>query len=83
MQIQGMDMVLGVECRWANGVLLNRGGAYGPNDNSFGHSGWGGSFGCADPDANLSIGYVCNQMGGQLVGDPRATGLVDAVYRCL
>ena len=35
--------------------------------------------GRADPDAQVSIGYVCNQMGPDLVGDPRAAGLCQAV----
>jgi CubicO group peptidase (beta-lactamase class C family) len=73
------DMFLGfVDC-WGMGMALNTPGIYGPNPRAFGHSGWGGPFGCADPDANVSIGYVCNQMGPELVGDPRTTGLCKAV----
>ena len=65
------DMFLGfVDC-WAMGVALNTPGLYGPNPRAYGHSGWGGSFGCADPDLKVAIGYVCNQMGPELVGDPR------------
>jgi CubicO group peptidase (beta-lactamase class C family) len=48
-----------------------------------GHSGWGGSFGCADPDAKVGIGYAMNQMGADLVGDPRANGLCAAIFACL
>jgi len=44
---------------------------------------WGGSFGCADPDQRLAIGYVCNQMGPDLVGDIRARELCAAIYGCL
>jgi len=73
------DMMLGFVDAWGMGMALNRPGIYGPNARAFGHSGWGGSFGCADPDAQLSIGYVCNQMGPDLVGDPRAAGLCNAV----
>ena len=42
-------------------------------------SGNGGAFGCADPDAGVSMGYVCNHMGPQVVGDPRTVGLCKAV----
>jgi CubicO group peptidase (beta-lactamase class C family) len=61
------------------GMALNTPGIYGPNPRAFGHSGWGGSFGCADPDGGVAIGYACNQMGPELVGDPRTTGLCAAV----
>jgi CubicO group peptidase (beta-lactamase class C family) len=59
-------------------MALNTPGIYGPNPRAFGHSGWGGAFGCADPDAGVAIGYVCNQMGPDLVGDPRTGGLCAA-----
>jgi len=73
------DMFLGFKDAWGMGFALNRPGIYGPNARAFGHSGWGGSFGCADPDAEVSIGYVCNQMGPELVGDPRTAALCDSV----
>jgi CubicO group peptidase (beta-lactamase class C family) len=73
------DMFLGFVDAWGMGLALNRPGIYGPSKRAYGHSGWGGSFGCADPDAGVAIGYVCNQMGPELVGDPRTTGLCKAV----
>jgi CubicO group peptidase (beta-lactamase class C family) len=48
---------------------------------AFGTPGAGGSFGFADPDARLGMGYVMNQMGGYLVDDPREKALRDATYR--
>jgi len=76
------DQFLGfVDC-WAMGLMLNTPGLYGPNPASFGHSGWGGSFGCADPETGLAIGYVCNQMGPDLTDDPRAASLCAAVAAC-
>ena len=75
------DMFLGFVDSWGMGVALNTPGIYGPNPRAFGHSGWGGSFGCADPDARLAIGYVCNQMGPDLVGDPRTGPLCEAALR--
>ena len=76
------DMLLGFTDCWGMGVALNTPGIYGPNPRAFGHSGWGGAFGCADPDAEIAIGYVCNQMGPDLVGDPRTEGLCTAALEC-
>ncbi|HKU14778.1 MAG TPA: serine hydrolase domain-containing protein [Steroidobacteraceae bacterium] len=79
-----MDLTLGMPAMWAAGVVLNGStGFFGPNPRSYGHSGWGGSFGAADPDEQLAFGYVCNQMGPDLVGDVRARELCAAVYSCL
>jgi CubicO group peptidase (beta-lactamase class C family) len=79
-----MDLTLGMEASWAAGVVLNGTTTFfGPNPRTYGHSGWGGSFGCADPDRQLAIGYVCNQMGPDLVGDVRARELCAAIYGCL
>ncbi|HRN61274.1 MAG TPA: serine hydrolase domain-containing protein [Gammaproteobacteria bacterium] len=65
------DEMLG-ERQWAAGVALNRGGLYGPDDHAFGHSGWGGSFGFADPATGRGVAYIVNRMGSALNGDPRA-----------
>lgn len=80
MQIEGMDEVLAMPARWGAGFILNVGGLYGPNDSAFGHSGWGGSFGMADPKTGLAIAYVMNQMGPDLAGDVRANALIAAAY---
>lgn len=77
------DLLFGANPQWGMGVLHNLIGIYGPNPRTFGHSGWGGSYGCADPDAGLAIGYVMNHMGPDLMGDPRGKALVDAVYASL
>ncbi|MET8563689.1 serine hydrolase domain-containing protein [Streptomyces flaveolus] len=58
-------------------------GSYGPNPRAFGHDGFGGSCGLADPDAGVSLGYVMNQMGPHIADDPRKTALVDALYSAL
>jgi CubicO group peptidase (beta-lactamase class C family) len=75
-----VDLLLGVNPQWGMGVLHNLIGIYGPNPRTFGHSGWGGSFGCVDPDGEIAIGYVCNHMGPDLVGDPRTQTLNGAIY---
>jgi CubicO group peptidase (beta-lactamase class C family) len=82
-QTRRVDLMLGIEPWWAMGFATNRIGVYGPNPRTFGHTGWGGSFGCADPDANIGIGYTVNQMGVDLVGDPRSNGLCQAIFSCL
>ena len=71
-QGRAVDLVLGVgnaglPNEWALGVLLSGPEAiYGPNPRAFGHGGYGGSFGMADPEEQLSIGYVMNHMGNNL-----------------
>lgn len=82
-RIRGVDEVLGVPVRWGAGFLLNTDGLYGPSPDSFGHSGWGGSFVMVDPERRMSLAYAMNRMGTDLVGDPRAAALVGAAYRDL
>ncbi|MGA5193025.1 serine hydrolase domain-containing protein [Streptomyces exfoliatus] len=84
----GRDLVLGAgfahdtECAlglWLSGPHAS----YGPNPRAFGHDGFGGSCGLADPESGLSLGYVMNRMGPAIADDPRKTALVDAVYAAL
>ena len=77
------DMVIGVRMRWSRGFILNKAELYGPNPDSFGHSGWGGSFGFADSKMKLGMGYAMNQMDSNIFGDPRGVRLIEAVYSCL
>ncbi|MEU2117515.1 serine hydrolase domain-containing protein [Streptomyces sp. NPDC016459] len=84
----GRDLVLGAgfahdtEC--ALGLWLSGPNAsYGPNPRAFGHDGFGGSCGLADPEAGVSLGYVMNRMGPRIADDPRKMALVEAVYAAL
>lgn len=53
------------------------------SEDAFGHVGFGGSVGFADPAARMGFGYTMNRMGaGVMVGD-RAQLLIDAAYRAL
>jgi len=83
-QCAGVDAVLRVPVQWGLGLIVNGSpGIYGPNPGTIGYSGYGGSFGLADRDARLSIGYVMNRMGANLAGDPRTVSLIEAVYASL
>ena len=49
---------------------------------SFGHAGAGGSYGFADPEHRLAVGYAMNKMATELV-DPRPHDLLQAVYAAI
>jgi CubicO group peptidase (beta-lactamase class C family) len=57
------------------GILLS--------EEAFGHSGFGGSLGFADPRARMSFGYAMNKQGIGLGVNVRGQSLVDATYRAL
>ncbi|MFE3120332.1 serine hydrolase domain-containing protein [Streptomyces niveus] len=79
------DLVLGAgfphETQAGLGLWLSGpNGSYGPNPRAYGHDGFGGSCGLADPDAGIAMGYVMNRMGPDIADDPRKMALVRAVY---
>jgi CubicO group peptidase (beta-lactamase class C family) len=83
-ETSGVDLVLQFPIHWGLGYIVNADKAlYGPNPHSFGHTGFGGSFGFADPDARVSVGYAMNRMAATLAGEPRGTALVETIYECL
>jgi CubicO group peptidase (beta-lactamase class C family) len=53
------------------------------SEDAFGHAGFGGSLGFADPKAKMSFGYTMNKMGTGAGLNERGQSLVDAVYRSL
>ncbi|MCX4759526.1 beta-lactamase family protein [Streptomyces sp. NBC_01275] len=82
------DLVLGAgfahDTEVALGLWLSGpNGSYGPNPRAFGHDGFGGSCGLADPEAGVSLGYVMNRMGPHIADDPRKTALIEALYSAL
>ena len=80
----GLDASLNLPARFAAGFRL--GGPesqLGPNRASFGHSGWGGAFAFADPDAGLGVAYVMNRMLGFEDDAPRHARMIDAIYGAL
>jgi len=56
---------------------------YGPNAQTLGHSGWGGSCVFADPVTGIHGAYVMNLQNNALLGDPRPRRIIDALYECL
>lgn len=80
-QISGSDLVLPFDLTFAAGVMHNAPNMYfGPNGNTIGHSGWGGSCVFADQQTGLSGCYAMNLQSPALLGDPRAIALINAVY---
>lgn len=71
--------------RMAVGFMLNSPPhrAMGPNMETFGHSGAGGSQSFADPVAGLSFCYTTNRMHDGTDTGRRAASLIDAAYRSL
>jgi CubicO group peptidase (beta-lactamase class C family) len=80
---QGPDAVVGIDMCFGLGFMLPPSLAQntcGPS--SYGHFGAGGSFAMADPENELSIAYVMNQMSSG-VDDVRAIDLIKAMYKSI
>jgi CubicO group peptidase (beta-lactamase class C family) len=88
---EGEDAVLHGPGRWALG--FHKGG-WSPrsmqppvrvslSEEAFGHTGFGGSIGFADPACDMSFAYVMNQMDGDMGLSPKGQSLVDAMYEAL
>jgi CubicO group peptidase (beta-lactamase class C family) len=82
-RVNGPDSTLVVPTRFGYGFALHDVLAPMLGERSFGHSGVGGSLGYADPETKVGFGYVMNQMGGGVAGDPRTIALNDALRSCL
>ncbi len=82
-RISGDDLVLPFHLSWTAGLMRNINQHFGPNENAYGHAGFGGSCVLIDPQNRLTAAYVMNKMSPYLVGDPRALRLVNAVYDSL
>jgi len=83
-RIKGPDQVLPFDIDIAAGIMRNSTHFfYGPNPDTLGHSGWGGSCVFADPATGLHGAYVMNNQQNTLLGDVRPRRLIDAVYKAL
>jgi len=79
----GVDRILGRPSRFGLGFQLAQPTRpIGPNPRAFGHYGYGGSLGFADPDAGIAFGYLMNRP-GERWQVARTQRLIDAVYACL
>ena len=78
----GPDLMLGPR-QWAAGMSFDVAPVLGPHKETFGHTGWGGAFGCANVERRVGIGYVMNRMGGRVIGNLRGAGLCAAVFACV
>ena len=63
---------------WRSSPMTGWGG-----EGAFGHGGAGGSYGFADPERGLAVGYVMNKMAEGVLLDPRAPAIVKAVYAAI
>ncbi|MCC7133156.1 MAG: beta-lactamase family protein [Gemmatimonadales bacterium] len=77
--------VWGTPMRTALGLLLNDPDFFsiGPNRNAFGTAGAGGSFGMADRENRLAVGYALNRWWPALSLGDRARALIGSVYRSI
>ena len=82
-QADGKDLVLGgMHTRFGLGFMLGTENiSMGPNPDAFGHGGAGGSLGFADPDNNISLGFVMNQMHPGITAWKTATDVAESVYK--
>jgi len=80
---EGNDLILEKPSHFGLGFQLpQESRPIGPNPGSFGHFGYGGSIGFADPEAGIAFGYLMNRP-GERWQTPRAQNLIDAVYASL
>jgi CubicO group peptidase (beta-lactamase class C family) len=78
------DLVLWVPAAYSLGFVRPTGAfTFGRGPRSLGHPGAGGSFGFADPEAEVGFAYAPNRLGHHLRDDPREKALREALYRCL
>ncbi|KQW69039.1 esterase [Phenylobacterium sp. Root77] len=83
-RIRGQDLVLPFVMSWGAGFMRNAAvKVWGPGEQTFGHSGWGGSCAFADPQTGLAGAYVMNKQSTDLIGDARAKRLIEAAYAAL
>jgi len=79
----GPDRVLGKPSRFGLGLQLSQPTRrIGGGESGYGHFGYGGTLGFADPEPRVAFGYLMNRP-GQRWQTPRTNALVEAVYTAL
>lgn len=84
-QSNGPDLVNGLHLRWGIGFALpdRRTLPWLPDGRVAFWGGWGGSMAIMDVDRGVTIAYVMNDMGADILGSARSAAYVQAVYRAL
>jgi CubicO group peptidase (beta-lactamase class C family) len=82
--ISRIDESLMLPIRWSQGGLILRGGwLFGKNKESFGHNGWGGSLGFADPILGIGVAYTTNKINPTMASDQRIINLLKKFYEII
>jgi CubicO group peptidase (beta-lactamase class C family) len=80
--IRRIDESLMMPIRWSNvGLILRGGWLFGKNKESFGHNGWGGSLGFADPILGIGVAYATNKIDPTLASGKRIIDLLKEFYK--
>ncbi|MGE0046548.1 MAG: serine hydrolase, partial [Hyphomonadaceae bacterium] len=83
LQIEGMDLILGIPVRYGMGFGLSGPMLPTPNPNTIFWGGYGGSLVIIDMDARTTFSYVMNRMVGTTTGDVRGFSIVMAMWQAL
>jgi CubicO group peptidase (beta-lactamase class C family) len=76
-----VDESLMLPIRWSQvGLILRGGWLFGKNKQSFGHNGWGGSVGFADPILGTGVAYTTNKINPTMQSDGRIVNLLKKFY---
>jgi CubicO group peptidase (beta-lactamase class C family) len=79
--INRVDQSLMLPIRWSDvGLILRGGWLFGKNKESFGHNGWGGSLGFADPILGMGFAYTTNKINSSMNSDQRIIRLLKKFY---
>jgi CubicO group peptidase (beta-lactamase class C family) len=77
-----IDESLMMPIRWSNvGLILRGGWLFGKYKESFGHNGWGGSLGFADPILGIGVAYTTNKINPTMGSDLRIINLLKEFYK--
>ena len=80
--ISRIDESLTLPIRWSEvGLILRGGWLFGKNKESFGHNGWGGSIGFADPILRIGVAYTTNKINPTMSSDKRIITLLKEFYK--
>ena len=80
--INRIDQSLMMPIRWSEiGLILRGGWLFGNNKESFGHNGWGGSLGFADPLLGIGVSYTTNKINPTMSSDFRTINLIKEFYK--